>query len=94
MSGGSLDYAYMRVDEIADEVKKDAKTSLQRAFAVHLKLVAKALHDLEWVWSNDYGPGDEIEAIKAVVSNKEVIECATERAREVLNELKEVLGEK
>jgi hypothetical protein len=32
--------------------------------AEHLELVATALHDLEWVDSSDYGPGDEVAAIR------------------------------
>ena len=30
-----------------------------------LRIVAKAAHDIEWVDSGDYGPGDEVAAIRA-----------------------------
>lgn len=88
MSGGSLDYAYNRVEEIAGNVASRATTPLHRAFAGHLMKVAKALHDLEWVWSSDFGKGDEEEAIRAVVSQADVLDTAVERAKVVLEELK------
>ena len=69
MSGGSLNYVYQRVEEAADEVRDNATTELHRQFADHLRLVAKALHDFEWVLSADYGEGDEVAAIKAVLSS-------------------------
>ena len=43
------------------------KSSLRRVFGAHLKNVATALHDIEWVDSGDYGAGDELEAIKIVL---------------------------
>jgi hypothetical protein len=45
-----------------------------------MTLISKAMHDIEWVDSSDYGPGDEIEAIEAVFGD-------TSKARriEVLN---------
>ncbi len=68
MSGGSLNYAYRHIEELACELDSNDKTVLQRAFAKHLYLVAKAAHDIEWVDSGDYGKGDDEKAIKAVLS--------------------------
>lgn len=64
MSGGSLDYVYYKVEEAASEVSRRAETPLQKAFAKHLESVAKALHDLEWMWSGDTSEGSEVKAIK------------------------------
>lgn len=61
MSGGSLDYVCYRVDDAVDTIDKRATTVLQKAFAKHLKDVAKALHDLELVFSGDYCDGDEVD---------------------------------
>lgn len=70
MSGGSLDYVYSRVDEVADAVLERSNTTpLQQAFGAHLKKVARALHDLEWVWSGDYGQGDDEESILKVLGD-------------------------
>lgn len=38
----------------------------RRWFAAHLRLVAEAMRCVEWVDSDDYGPGDEVEAIRAL----------------------------
>lgn len=67
MSGGALDYAYSKLAYAVDEIEERELTPLQREFAAHLRLVVKALHDLEWVWSADYGKGDEELAILAVL---------------------------
>ena len=61
MSGGSMDYMYSRLEQVTFE----QNTPLRKQFAEHLKLVAQALHDIEWVDSADYAPGDEDEAIRA-----------------------------
>jgi hypothetical protein len=60
MSGGSMNYLYSKLEWGADF---EPNTPERVAFAEHLKLVIKALHDIEWVDSGDYGPGDETEAI-------------------------------
>ena len=62
MSGGSMNYLYAKVLHCADF---PLDTPEREAFAKHLKLVAQALHDIEWVDSGDYGPGDENAAIRA-----------------------------
>lgn len=68
MSGGSYNYAFRHVDEMAESIEtRHRSTPLRRAFAEHLKLVGKAMHAIEWVDSGDYGPGDEEAAIKAVL---------------------------
>lgn len=93
MSGGSLDYVYYRVDEVADAVLARAENPLQRAFGLHLKKVALALHDLEWAWSGDFGEGQEEEAIKAVVSPADVLETSVKSAEQARDELNAVLKE-
>ena len=65
MSGGSMDYLYSRL-EYAEFAQN---TLLRKRFAEHLKLVAKALHDIEWVDSADCVPGDEDESIRACLKN-------------------------
>jgi len=66
MSGGSMDYVYRRVeDAFIRECEHPEANALRAAFRAHLELVAKALHDIEWVDSYDWGPGDECAAIRA-----------------------------
>lgn len=62
MSGGSMRYLYSRVLHESDFA---CDTPEREAFAAHLRLVAQALHDIEWVDSGDFGPGDENAAIRA-----------------------------
>ena len=74
MSGGDLDYSYFRVDESArvirekylDRFDEDRKIKIL-AFCDHLEMVAKALHDVEWVLGGDYGPDGADKAIDAVL---------------------------
>lgn len=106
MSGGSYNYLYTQIDDLAYRVEDSVDPRRERTrfdcgqseprvysketkqwivgseaqaiidFAVHervwfaklLRAVAKAAHDIEWVDSGDYGPGDEVESIRAVRS--------------------------
>ena len=92
MSGGSLDYVCYKVDDAIDTIEKRATTVLQKAFAKHLKDVAKALHDLEWVYSGDYSDGDDVEALRKVVNKEMELEAATNDARIALKQLQDVLA--
>ena len=74
MSGGSMEYLYSKV-EAATFL---CQTPERQAFAAHLKLVAKALHDIEWVDSDDYGPGDENDAIRACLGREAVLKATIE----------------
>lgn len=81
MSGGSYDYAYFKVGGMAERLK-ESTVALRRVFAAHLKMVAEAMHDIEWVDSCDYSDGDELKAIK---------KCLGERAKTL--ELAELVKE-
>lgn len=80
MSGGSLNYVYQHVENAAAEIADRADRPEHRAFAEHLRKVAKALHDLEWVWSCDYGRGDELDAIRGVISPADTLQQALKEA--------------
>ena len=81
MSGGSMDYLYQKL-----QYAKFAKDTPERlAFAKHLQLVAKAMHDIEWVDSGDCGPGDENESIRKCLNKTDVLEATIETAKVVLN---------
>jgi hypothetical protein len=63
VSGGSYDYAYSRIEELADRIRPDGSCSaapptLRKAFAEHLRTVAKACRAIEW---NDSCDGDDNE---------------------------------
>lgn len=66
MSGGSWDYFYMGVKDVASRLmESDAPERV--AFGQHLNDVADALHAIEWVDSCDWGPGRDSEAIRKVL---------------------------
>lgn len=85
MSGGSMNYLYSKLEYDANF---STNTPERRAFAAHLVKVAKALHDIEWVDSSDYGPGDENEAIRACLGDALVLEAAIEQAHEAAKVLR------
>ena len=66
MSGGSMDYLYVKVAEVAGRLQVDENYP-RRQFGDHLLLVAKALHDIEWVDSGDYSPDQDLTAIEAAL---------------------------
>ena len=37
---------------------------MRRAFGVHMQLIAKAMHDIEWVDSSDMGCWEDLEAVR------------------------------
>jgi hypothetical protein len=78
MSGGALNYAYGHIDDLAEKIAVRANTPRQIAFARHMLLVAKAAHDLEWVWSDDYPMGAENAAIEAVLTPAAISKAATD----------------
>jgi len=67
MSGGSWDYLYRKMEDAASSLT-DSSDPARRAFGKHLKLCAKAMHDIEWVDSCDMSKGDEMPAIEAALS--------------------------
>ena len=92
MSGGSLDYGYGRLDDTIKLLKERAKTPLHRAFIKHLEKVSDALYQTEWMLSGDTGEGDEIEAIRKVVSPEDEIKTVVDEAKKIMAELKDLLS--
>jgi hypothetical protein len=87
MSGGSLDYAYARVEDAAAVIRSRASSATHVAFADHLDLVAKALRDVEWVFSGDKGQGDDTDSILACIRLEGVLVAAIKRAESARCEL-------
>lgn len=65
MSGGTYTYAYRKIEDLADSIR--ASTPLRKVFVEHLRKVATACHDIEWVDSGDCNQGSEDAAIEAVL---------------------------
>jgi hypothetical protein len=75
MSGGSLDYVCYKVQDAASSIEFNYKgvSPIHIAFAKHLKDVAKALHDIELVLSSDMSKGDDLDSIKKVLSQTQIL---------------------
>lgn len=82
MSGGHYNYSYRHTSDMAQELGESADP-LRKRFAQHLRLVANAMHDIEWVDSGDYPHGGEYEAIRKVIG-----EGALAEMTEVLHRLR------
>ena len=77
MSGGHYDYRYHWLRDLADDIECSLREDREHQCGGHngplrehlinlLRAVATACHDVEWVDSGDYAPGDENEAIVKV----------------------------
>ena len=89
MSGGSMNYLYAKLQY---DCSFNTNTPERRAFKKHLELISKALHDIEWVDSGDYGPGDENAAIRACIGDGKILEGAVEAAQEAMKALQAEIG--
>lgn len=89
MSGGSLGYIYHKIESVIEDIAGD--TPLRRAFRSHLCLISKALHDIEWVQSGDYGPGDDAKAMEACLSSGAILEQVIRDAELAKKDLEVVL---
>lgn len=88
MSGGALDYAYMRVQDVIQQIPSD--TLERRTFKAHLMNVAAALKAIEWNMSGD-GDDDENKLILNCVSRRLVFDTQIEEGKRVLLDLHQLL---
>ena len=90
MSGGSWDYLFLKVQDAAEQLVC-SRSAERRAFGRLLAKVATALHDIEWVDSSDYGPGDDLPAIRDALGCPKA--AAGLELRELITEGLRVAGE-
>lgn len=93
MSGGSWNYSFGQFDDVAERLAR-AKSPLRRALGKQVALIAKAMHDIEWVDSGD--SSDDSEAIKAALGDKwhqGVLSELIMEAEETVNALQEMIAE-
>jgi hypothetical protein len=92
MSGGSWDYLTYKVDEAADRLIASANAR-RRALGKHVRLVAKALHDIEWNDSGD-GAANEPGSIDAVLNHRgALLSTIKEEAAELRRILDEIVND-
>jgi len=86
MSGGSMNYFSRRIEwECICNIAPT--TPERRAFIEHLRKVAKALHEIEWVDSGDTGPGDDKDAIMECIRPVDVVQQLIGEGRELYEAL-------
>ena len=90
MSGGSYDYLYEKVESMAGQL--EGHKPLRRAFAAHLRMVARAMQDIEWVDSCDSSQGDEDESIRACLAPGAELEAVRLSLVDAMAEARSVLG--
>jgi hypothetical protein len=91
MSGGALNYVYSLVSTAADDIRHRSRRPDHLAFADHLDLISKALHDVEWVLSSDYGDEGDLESLAAVLTPEQRLSSALELAKAAHTDLGEVI---
>ena len=70
MSGGAYDYAYSKVQSMAENLRFSTEPiPCRRWFAKHLVLVAQAMYACEWEDSGDSGSEETKKAIAAVMKH-------------------------
>lgn len=90
MSGGSYDYFYFRfendfIPQFENNLNNDP---VRKAFAKHLKLVAKALYEIEWADSGDTCPGEcDEEAMMACINKQDVLKTLIEEAKQIKKDI-------
>jgi len=94
MSGGSWEYSYARIEEIADRLMEERDVH-RRALGHHMALIAEAMHAIEWVDSGDCSSPHDVDAIKAVLVpglKGKCLELLIADARGVVAELGALVG--
>ena len=95
MSGGSYNYAYHSIDDLADSIREKgccscASPVIRRAFAEHLRKVSAACRAIEW---NDSCDGDdrEEELIMECISKTDIHSEAVVEIKNGINFLQDAL---
>jgi len=91
MSGGSWDYLCYKMEDAAKNLLTE-KCIYRRSFGDWMRLAAKAMHDIEWVDSCDYGEGDELEAIKKIVNPKDCLNICMSDIEIMIKELSQIVN--
>jgi Mg/Co/Ni transporter MgtE len=93
MSGGSWRYEFSRLQDLAIRLNLE-KDPLRRAMSTKVQQLSKAMHDIEWVDSDDYSPGDEIQAINEFLEPEKtvlVLSILRAEAKELIKEFQKYL---
>ena len=93
VSGGSYDHLYYRIEDAAYRLCQKNQPTYRRAFGELLKKCAKAMHDVEWVDSDDLSTGDDEKSIMECINFSDMLRCSVQQAEEVRDELTRLIKE-
>lgn len=89
MSGGAYDHFWLQIEHVAERLMA-SRDPTRHAFGLHLLKVSKAMHDIEWVDSDDSAPGDEYTAILKCISQEHVLESLVEDAKKIVADIHKI----
>ena len=93
MSGGSWDYAYRTIEDVSRRLMRRESHAIRKAFGELMLRCAQAMHDIEWVDSNDMGDGDEMEAIMKCISPQDLLRVTVVEAVILKGELEKLINQ-
>ncbi len=91
MSGGSYDYLCYKMEDAARTLMKKGQVPYRKAFGELMLRCAQAMHDVEWVDSDDKGPGDDEESIMKCIMPADVLTVTVNEAEKSLKDLEAIL---
>lgn len=91
MSGGSWRYIYREFEDVADRLK-ESDAPERRVLGDLIELIARAMHDIEWVDSGDFRRGDEVAAIRACLAPGAELAVLIEDAHRAADALADALA--
>lgn len=89
MSGGSWDYLCFKIEDASD-ILKTSNCIKRKALGLLMEKVSKAMHDIEWVDSCDYGKGDEMAAIDDCLSYQPLDDAIKSELAELKDRIKNI----
>lgn len=92
MSGGSYNYVSDKIEEAANDLEARHEEPHVVALAVHLRAIAKVMHDIEWADSGDTAWNDKLDdSIRALLHPAAELDEAVGVARRAYASLGRVL---
>ena len=94
MSGGSHNYGYRDLEELAASIRsRHGDDDLYHlAFADHLDRAAKVAHDIEWADSFDISQEEALKSVKGFVTPHRVLEIAIDKAQQLRDDLMDLIA--
>lgn len=73
MSGGTITPSHFQLQDMAESIRENSGSPWHHIFAAHLEKVAAAVRELDLELSSDTGPGDANEAIRACLTDTDLL---------------------